>query len=128
MTVFFHAGADEVHDTINSTPAIFATVLSAYPTLRMVLAHMGGYRLWDEVAEHLIGRDVYLDTAYTLGHLPETDFCDMVRAHGAEKILFGSDGPWTDAAAEIAWIRRLPLDEGVADAILGRNAQRLLAR
>ena len=59
-----------------------------------------------------MGRDVYLDTAYTLGHLPDADFVEIVHAHGAEKVLFGSDGPWTDAGAEIAWLRGLPLASG----------------
>ena len=50
-----------------------------------------------------------------------------MHAHGAEKVLFGSDGPWTDPAAEIAWLRSLPLAEGVIEAVLGGNAERLLA-
>jgi predicted TIM-barrel fold metal-dependent hydrolase len=127
MTVFFHAGADEVHPTVHGTPESFASVLDGFPGIRLVLAHMGGYRVWNRVAEVLVGRDVYLDTAYTLGHLPDADFVEIVHAHGAEKVLFGSDGPWTDPLAEIAWLRRLPLAEDVVDAILGRNAEGLLA-
>ena len=127
MTVFFHAGADELHDTIHGTPRAFAHVVDAFPQMRVVLAHLGGFRVWNEVAEVLVGRNVYLDTAYTLGHLPDADFVEILHAHGAEKVLFGSDGPWTDAAAEAAWIRRLPLAEGVIEAVLGGNAARLLA-
>ena len=128
MTVLFHAGHDELHDTLRGTPESFVAVLEGYPGLRVVLAHLGGYRVWNHVAELLVGRDVYLDTAYTLGHLPDADFVEIVHAHGAEKILFGSDGPWTDAGAEIAWLRSLPLRQGVIDAVLGGNAERLLAR
>jgi predicted TIM-barrel fold metal-dependent hydrolase len=127
MTILFHAGADEVHTTLHGTPESFANVLDGFPGLRVVLAHLGGYRVWNHVAELLVGRDVYLDTAYTLGHLPDADFVEIVRAHGAERVMFGSDGPWTDAKAEIAWLRRLPLAEGVIEAILGENAERLLA-
>jgi predicted TIM-barrel fold metal-dependent hydrolase len=127
MTVFFHAGHDELHDTIHGTPQSFATVLDAYPDLRVVLAHMGGYRVWNEVARILAGRDVYLDTAYTLGHLPDDEFVEIVNAHGPSRVLYGSDGPWTDAAAEIAWLRRLPFADGVCEQILGDNAARLLA-
>lgn len=127
LTVFFHAGADELHETMRGTPASFATVLDGFPQLRLVLAHLGGFRVWNEVAEILVGRDVCLDTAYTLGHLPDADFVEIVHAHGPERVLFGSDGPWTDAAEEIAWLRRLPLREGVVEAILGGNAERLLA-
>ena len=127
MTVFFHAGHDELHETVRGTPESFVNVLEGFPEMRVVLAHLGGYRVWNHVAELLVGRDVYLDTAYTLGHLADADFVEIVHAHGAERVLFGSDGPWTDACTEIAWLRRLPLREGVANAILGENAERLLA-
>lgn len=127
MLVLFHAGNDELLPTLRGTPESFATVLDGYPGMRVVLAHLGGYQVWNHVAEVLVGREVYLDTAYTLGHLPDADFVEIVHAHGAEKVLFGSDGPWTDAGAEIAWLRGLPLREGVIDAVLGGNAERLLA-
>ncbi len=127
MTVFFHAGADELHETVRGTPQSFSAMLAAFPRMRVVLAHLGGFRVWNDVAEVLVGQNVYLDTAYTLGHLPDADFVEIVHAHGAEKILFGSDGPWTDPAAEIAWLRSLPLAKGVVEAVLGGNAERLLA-
>ena len=126
MIVLFHAGHDELHDTLRGTPEAFAAVLDGFPGLRIVLAHLGGYRMWSRVAEVLVGRKVYLDTAYTLGHLPDADFADIVRAHGARRVLFGSDGPWTDAAAEIAWLRRMPFERREIDGILGGNAELLL--
>ena len=127
MTVFFHAGADELHETVRGTPQSFSAVLEAFPTMRVVLAHLGGFRVWNDVAEKLVGKNVYLDTAYTLGHLPDADFVEIVHAHGAEKVLFGSDGPWTDPVVEVAWLRSLPLADGVIEAVLGGNAERLLA-
>jgi uncharacterized protein len=127
LTVFFHAGEDEWHPTLHGPPETFANVLDAFPSMRVVLAHLGGFRLWNEVAEKLVGRDVYLDTAYVLGHLPDADFVEIVHAHGAERVLFGSDGPWTDPKSEIAWLKRLPFREGVVEAMLGGNAERLLA-
>jgi predicted TIM-barrel fold metal-dependent hydrolase len=127
MTVFFHAGADAVQETVRGTPRAFSAVLEAFPHMRVVLAHLGGFRVWNDVAEMLVGQNVYLDTAFTLGHLPDADFVEIVHAHGAEKVLFGSDGPWTDPAVEIAWLRSLPLADGVIDAVLGGNAKRLLS-
>jgi predicted TIM-barrel fold metal-dependent hydrolase len=127
MTVFFHAGADAVQETVRGTPRAFSAVLEGFPQMRVVLAHLGGFRVWNDVAEVLVGRNVFLDTAFTLGHLPDADFVEIVHAHGAEKVLFGSDGPWTDPATEIAWLRSLPLADGVIEAVLGGNAQRLLA-
>ena len=77
LIILFHAGIDIAIDTLTGTPDVFARVHEAYPGLRIVLAHMGGFRMWDEVREHLVGRDVWLDTSYTLGHLPDEEFVDL---------------------------------------------------
>lgn len=126
MTVFFHAGADVIHPGVHGTPESFARVMDAWPRMRAVLAHLGGFREWEGVAAHVVGRDVWLDCAYTLGHLPDDEFVAIVRAHGADRVLFGSDGPWTDAREEIAHLRRLPFTSQELDGILGGNARKLL--
>jgi hypothetical protein len=126
LTVLFHAGADVSVTTTRGTPESFAAVLDAFPSLTAILAHLGGFREWQRVASHIAGRDVWLDTAFTLGHLPDEEFVALVRAHGAHKVLFGSDGPWTDAGVEIAHLRSLPLSDRELDGILGGNAARLL--
>ena len=102
-------------------------MLDAWPDLKVILAHLGGWRLWEAAAEHIIGRDVYLDTAYTPGHLPNDEFVELVRAHGVERVLFGSDGPWADAGAEIEKLRDTGLSPAELEAVLGGNAARLLA-
>ncbi|MDO8848800.1 MAG: amidohydrolase family protein [Coriobacteriia bacterium] len=126
MVILFHAGGFVVEMGVEARPASFARVLDDFPALTCILAHMGGYQCWAEVCEHLCGRDAYFDTAYVPRHLPDTEFLALIRDHGAHKVLFGSDGPWTDAAVEIAHLRRLGLDAGELDGILGGNAERLL--
>jgi predicted TIM-barrel fold metal-dependent hydrolase len=127
MAILFHAGRDASHDTLRGTPEAFKAVLEGFPALRVVLAHLGGYRIWERAADVLVGSSAYLDTAYTLGHLPDADVVAIVREHDPAKVLFGTDGPWTNAAEEIAWLRRLPLGQDAVEAILGGNAERLLA-
>lgn len=127
MIVFFHAGADIIHPTVRGTPESFAAVMDAWPDLSVVLAHLGGYKEWEGVADHIVGRDVWLDTAYTPRHLADDEMVALIRAHGPERVLFGTDGPWTDAAVEIDHIRHLSLHAEEIDGILGGNAMRLLA-
>jgi predicted TIM-barrel fold metal-dependent hydrolase len=127
LILFSHAGADIGPQTVNGTPEVFARLLDRYPKLTVVLAHMGGFQQWHDVPAHIAGRDVYLDTAYTLGHLADEEFVALVRAHGAERVLFGSDGPWTDPAGEIAHLRSMPFSDAELEAILGGTAARLLA-
>ena len=126
LIVLFHAGKDIARATLRGTPATFARVNDAYPGLKMILAHMGGYDLWAEVAKHLVGRDILLDTSFTLGHLSDDRFMTLVRDHGYERVLFGTDAPWTTPVTEIAKIRALPLSDDELEAILGGNSRTLL--
>lgn len=127
MIVFFHAGGDLVHDSVRGTPDSFVRVLQAWPGLRCVLAHMGGFNQWHAVTGRLAGRDAWFDTAYTLGYLPDDEFVALAREHGCERVLLGTDGPWSDAAEQIAHLRRLPFTDDELAGILGGNAARLLA-
>ncbi len=126
LVVLFHAGADLSIPSLRGTPQAFARMLEAVDGLRVILAHMGGYDVWDDVLVHLAGRDVYFDTAYTLGHLSDEAFVHLARAHGTERILFGTDGPWTNMAEQLERIRELPFSADEFEAILGGNARRAL--
>ena len=126
MWMLLHAGGDIVPVKPLGTPETYAEVLDGWPDLKLILAHMGGWRYWEAAAEHIIGRDVYLDTAYTPGHLPDEEFVALVREHGVDRVLFGSDGPWADQGAEIAKLRKVGLDETELEAVLGGNASRVL--
>jgi uncharacterized protein len=126
LVVFFHAGADIAIPTVHSTPRSFARVLDTYPALTVVLAHMGGWKQWDEVLEVLAGRDVYLETSFTLPYVGAQAFRDLVAAHGAARVVFGSDGPWADAADAAAGIAGLGLPAADLEAILWGNGAELL--
>ena len=126
LCILFHAGEDPAYDTVRGVPPTFKRLIAEHPDLTIILAHLGGYQIWDEVAEHLLGERVYLDTAYTLGHLPPEDVAAIIRGHGTDRILFGSDGPWTDAGAEVRELQELGLSGGEVEAVLWRNAAELL--
>ena len=51
---------------------------------------------------------------------------DIIRKHGAERILFGSDCPWESAAKMAEKLLRLGLTDGEREQIMGKNAERLL--
>lgn len=126
LCVLFHAGEDPNYETVRGVPTTFRRVLAEHPDMTVILAHLGGYRVWDEVAEHLLGERVYLDTAYTFGHLPPSDVEAIIKGHGVDRVLFGSDGPWTDAGAELEELRSLDLPGDAFERIAWRNAVELL--
>jgi predicted TIM-barrel fold metal-dependent hydrolase len=127
LIVLFHAGVDiGLPPPVHCPPERLARLLDAVPHLTVIAAHMGGYQQWDDVARHLAGRDLYLDTGYTQDDLPPAALVDLIRAHGAARVLYGTDSPWRDQAADLARFRTLPLTPDEQTAILGENAQRLL--
>ena len=50
----------------------------------------------------------------------------IIRKHGAGKILFGTDCPWSGQKESIARIEGLPLSEEEKALIFGENAKKLL--
>ena len=50
----------------------------------------------------------------------------ILRKHGAERVLFGSDSPWGDPGEELGVLRGLGLEETELEAVCGGNAARLL--
>lgn len=127
LVLLLHAGVDiGLPPPVHCTPDRLARMLDAVPGLTVIAAHMGGYLVWEEVRRHLLGRDLYLDTSYSHDDLGSTAMTELITVHGVGRILFGTDSPWKDQAAEVAAIRALPLSDDAITAILGGNAQRLL--
>ncbi|OGV38303.1 MAG: hypothetical protein A2X48_06700 [Lentisphaerae bacterium GWF2_49_21] len=125
--VVFHAGADlAFKPPFRSSPAKFANLHRRYPELRMVLAHFGSWMQWDDVEKELIGLDIFLDTSFTSGYLDDAKFAELIRRHGADKVLFGTDSPWRDQKKEVAAINSLALYEEEKELIFHGNAEGLL--
>ena len=101
-------------------------MLDAFPGGTVIAAHMGGYECWDEVETLLLGRPVWLDTSFSVPGLGYQRTLSIMRGHGIDKILFGSDSPWQDQAVDLAELRSLGLTETELAAILGGNAAKLL--
>jgi predicted TIM-barrel fold metal-dependent hydrolase len=127
LIVLIHAGHDIAFPDAPGSPDRLARLNDAVPNLPLVCAHFGGWRMWTDVERHLVRRpNVYLDTSFTLGDLPDERFVELVRRHGIENVLFATDSPWRDQKLDLDHIDRLPFTPGEREAILWKNALRLL--
>ena len=143
LVVITHAGWDiGFPGQVSCSPQMVLRAVKQVGPVKLVLAHMGGWRCWDEVEELLWDTGVCLDTAFSLGSitplndgyytpedlplLDEGGFMALVRKFGPHRVLFGTDSPWDDQAQAIARIRALPLTPEEREAILGGNAVKLL--
>lgn len=140
LIVVVHAGVDiGLPSVTHCTPDMVCEVLDEVKPERLVMAHMGGWNLWDEVIEKLCGRNLYMDTAFSYGSISwlagaeqrwklasQETFLKIVEKHGADRILFGTDSPWTEQKKAVKDIQALPLPEDDIRKILGGNALNLL--
>ena len=123
----FHTGFDMAYPFVRvADPIRVRRVIDTFPTLKFVATHLGGWRDWDESRKHLIGQPVFIETSYCLHEMPAAEARAMILAHPADRILFGTDSPWSGQAEELARWRALGLPEDVLAAALGGNAVRLL--
>lgn len=123
-----HAGVDIGYpDDVHCTPDMVLNVLNELDGIidnKLVLAHMGGCDLPDEVIEKLCGKPVYFDTSYVLDRY--TEKCrEIILRHGAGKILFATDYPWSDGRKFVEIIKSYGLSEADTEKILWKNAAAL---
>lgn len=127
LILCFHSGVDiGFYDPVHCTPKRLCRVLDAFSS-PVIAAHMGAYQQWYEVEEYLVGKDVYFDTAFCYGCMPRGHAQKIIAAHGAQKILLGSDMPWCSTVHSMDFVRSLELTPEEESAIFGGNAARLLS-
>lgn len=127
LVVAIHSGLDSGFKTVMSEPKTTLTLVKNVDCSKVVLAHMGGCMLWDGVEEYLVGENVNFDTSYCLHVIKDKkQFERIVKNHGADKIVFGSDTPWTDVKYGIDAINSLDFTEEEKEKIFVNNAKKLL--
>lgn len=131
LGIIVHAGEDVgLPDKVHCTPDMVLNVWHHIQPEKLILAHMGGWRMWDEVEEKLIGLPFFMDTAVALNKkfpvkLSNEQFLRMVRNHGSDRIIFGTDTPWYDQKQALMDLDEIDLTDLEKSQILGENANNL---
>ncbi|MPY56504.1 amidohydrolase family protein [Streptomyces spongiae] len=129
VTVIAHVGAGgDRESNERATPGMIRDLVRGIPGLRLIACHFGGYHRLEEAEESLLGENVHLETSWppTMAALAPERVRAIIRRHGADRVVFGSDWPMADPAAEIAAIRALGLPDADTEAVLGGNFARLM--
>ena len=128
MLCVLHTGWDPISpNLIHATPEMIRDVIDRHPSLRLVAAHMGGYAQAKGVIEHLLGRNIYLDTS--LCHLrvdEREELIRILREHGEDRLLFATDTPWGDPTKEMEFLESAGLSPERLERIYYKNAVELL--
>jgi predicted TIM-barrel fold metal-dependent hydrolase len=127
LLLTMHTGYDFAFERIDrGSPQQISTVIKKFPELKLITTHLGAWQQWDAVEELLIGKPIYMETSFAVKYLNKKQLTRMLLAHPSDYILFGTDSPWTDQAAEIEALAKLGLPEGLLKNIFYQNARKLL--
>lgn len=143
LIVLTHSGTDVGSpELVHCTPQMVRHVCDAIGDFTLIAAHMGCWKDWSEVPDLLADTSVYLDTSFSTGYLhplekdyyspdelkllDEQGFLRLLSAFGPDRILFGTDSPWSNIRESLDFIRALPVSEEDKKKICGLNAQKLL--
>ena len=133
IPIVAHSGPDKL-GVGYAEPRAFASMLAAFPDLKVVIAHMGG-GTWGqarEIAETY--PNAYFDCCEIIEWVGgatnapgEEEFAQLIRDIGASRVLMGSDFPWYDLDRTIEQVMALPLlSNEEKEGMLGAYAEQAL--
>ncbi len=130
MFVVVHAGYDPISpEKQHATPDMFRRVIDKYPDLKLIAAHTGGYGRAADVYKYLVGTNIYLDTSLSSLRDDEREILYRILSdHDENRLLFGTDTPWTEASEEVAFIKNAPICDSKREKIFYKNALALLEK
>ena len=129
LPLIIHMGHDPVScKERHAMPYHLLAINDTFPRLKIIGAHLGGMYAWKEVLFYLCGRDnIWFDTSYLVDEgIDAKMMTTIIKKHGVEKILFGSDCPWHTPQMEREFIETLPLSASEKEQIYWKNAVELL--
>ena len=127
LWVSVHAGLDlGFPDCTHCTPERAKNALHLTGAENVILAHMGGFGMWEEVLDLLVGEKVRFDTGVVARYMDPRLATEIVKAHGADKVLFATDSPWASYEDSVAFVESLDITAEDKAKILGENAAKLL--
>ncbi len=133
LIISAHAGIDiGLPNPIHCTPE---RVLRVYKELKLednvdnklILAHTGGFGCWQQVLDLLAGLKLYFDISYTIPFLSKDLLVQIVKTHGSDRMMFGTDSPWGDQTDTIEAVKALPLTDLEKENLLSNTARMLLS-
>ncbi len=106
-----------------NNPAEFAEMARTFPTVPLLMVHMGMFWSTDHAIEAAhANKNLYLDTS----RAPLAEIALAVKRVGPEKVIWGTDSPFVDYVGEFQKMTRVTDDRAGYELIVGGNIARLL--
>lgn len=122
--LMFHCGYDLMIPGDYGNVRDFASVASCFRGSKIIAAHLGGWKMWDDAIRLLPQYDIYVDCSFTIKFLPDAE--TYFASFNEDKILFGTDTPWSNPKDDIEDLKKLKLSAELKQKIFYKNALALL--
>lgn len=123
LPVLLHTG-DSRYDYSN--PQRMKRVLEDFPELIVIGAHFGGWSCWKEAAETLSQhKNFYVDTSSSFDWLTAAESRELIRAYGADHVMFATDFPMWNHETEFKKFMDMNLTDEENKQIFYKNAIKL---
>lgn len=123
LPILMHTG-DNRYDYSN--PNRLLPILETYKNLTVIGAHLGGWSIWEEACEKYKGiENFYVDCSSSFNYIDKDLAKKIIRAYGADKVLFATDYPMWDHKKELEYFFSLGLDKSELENILNINAKKV---
>ncbi len=112
-----------------SRPYRLLNIVRQFPKLKVISAHLGGYRCWEE-AQALTGYlghpNIYIDTCSAIQFMTQAEAKKIILAHGIDRVFWGTDFPMWNHADELERFLGFGFDDEINQKILWQNAENFI--
>ena len=123
LPVLVHTG-DYRYDYSN--PPRIANILRAFPKLKFIGAHFGGWSVWEEAARALSDfPNIVVDSSSTLYAVKPEKVRELIRVWTPGRVMFGTDYPLWPQRRDIDWLLSLELADDDYERIFWKNVSEL---
>jgi predicted TIM-barrel fold metal-dependent hydrolase len=125
--VMFHTGFDIAFPG-NDQAAVekVGKIANWFKDLTIICTHVGGWRQWNRIQCLRDCENVYTETSMTLPEMSDDEFVKHLSLFSEDRVLFGSDSPWTDQKEQLERTLGLKISDQRKEKLLFTNAARLL--
>ena len=110
-----------------SNPGRIVKILKAFPRLKMIGAHFGGWSVWEDAVRVLPDYpNLMVDTSSSFYWLEQQRAKEIIRAYGPERVMYGTDYPLWPMKPEIDALLAMELTEDEYERIFWKNAAGLV--
>lgn len=107
LPVCFHMGDNRAEYGFSRVERLLA-LTERFPRLRVIAAHLGGYRAWEHVRALAAYPNVWFDMSSTMDFLAPEEEVRLIRSLGVSRVMFGTDYPVRSVREELPRFLALP--------------------